>query len=300
MLAIVIPYYKLTFFERTLASLAAQTNKKFSVYVGDDASPDDCANLIATFQNKFQLKYYRFKKNLGSISLTEQWHRCIDLIENEDWVMILGDDDVIQPNVVEYFWKNLSNVHEMHAKVIRFATTVIDENQNNISENYKNPQFEKASDSFFRKFKGQSRSSLSEYIFARNSFEKHHFKNYPIAWHSDDMAWLEFSEVNQILSINDATVFIRKTLSSISGNSSNSLLKKKAIQLFFTDILTEKLYLFTKNQKLELAYSWEQKIKWDRNLNRHEWFLLLKIFIQNFDFLVFIKFVRRMILGMLK
>ncbi len=33
MLAIVIPYYKLTFFEYTLQSLAKQTNQRFKVYV---------------------------------------------------------------------------------------------------------------------------------------------------------------------------------------------------------------------------------------------------------------------------
>jgi len=40
MLAIVVPYYKLTFFEETLKSLKSQTNKKFKVYIGDDASPE--------------------------------------------------------------------------------------------------------------------------------------------------------------------------------------------------------------------------------------------------------------------
>lgn len=38
MLAIVIPYYKYTFFEATLISLKNQTDKRFNVYVGNDAS----------------------------------------------------------------------------------------------------------------------------------------------------------------------------------------------------------------------------------------------------------------------
>jgi hypothetical protein len=45
MLAIVIPYYKRTFFEETLQSLAKQTDKRFVVYVGDDAGQEDCAVL---------------------------------------------------------------------------------------------------------------------------------------------------------------------------------------------------------------------------------------------------------------
>jgi hypothetical protein len=49
MLAIIIPYYKLTYFEATLQSLANQSDKRFKVYIGDDASPEDCKHLISNF-----------------------------------------------------------------------------------------------------------------------------------------------------------------------------------------------------------------------------------------------------------
>ena len=39
-LAIVIPAYKAAFFERTLESIALQTDQRFRVYIGDDASDD--------------------------------------------------------------------------------------------------------------------------------------------------------------------------------------------------------------------------------------------------------------------
>lgn len=41
MLAIVIPYYKINYFEETLKSLSNQTDKKFKVYIGNDASEND-------------------------------------------------------------------------------------------------------------------------------------------------------------------------------------------------------------------------------------------------------------------
>jgi hypothetical protein len=40
MLAIVIPYYKIRFFEATLQSVAIQTDKRFKVYIGNDASDE--------------------------------------------------------------------------------------------------------------------------------------------------------------------------------------------------------------------------------------------------------------------
>ena len=71
MLAIIIPYYKFTFFEATLQSLADQTNKQFKVYIGDDASPDSPETILKKYHGKFDFVYHRFEKNLGSVSLTK-------------------------------------------------------------------------------------------------------------------------------------------------------------------------------------------------------------------------------------
>ena len=38
-LAVVIPYYKIDYFEETLISLKNQTNRNFNIYVGNDCSP---------------------------------------------------------------------------------------------------------------------------------------------------------------------------------------------------------------------------------------------------------------------
>tara|TARA_B110000240_G_scaffold195891_1_gene246534 strand:+ start:1600 stop:2013 length:414 start_codon:yes stop_codon:yes gene_type:complete len=80
-LAIVIPYYKITFFEETIASLANQTNKNFKVYIGNDASPECPEALIEQYKDKFNFIYKKFETNLGSTSLVKQWERCIDT----DW-----------------------------------------------------------------------------------------------------------------------------------------------------------------------------------------------------------------------
>ena len=46
MLAIVIPYYNMQFFEETLQSLSSQSDQRFRVYIGNDASPDNPEFLI--------------------------------------------------------------------------------------------------------------------------------------------------------------------------------------------------------------------------------------------------------------
>ena len=77
MLAIVIPYFKINFFEKTLASLAQQTDKRFHVYIGDDASPNAPDELLKKYEGQFNYTYKRFNDNLGGISLVKQWERCI-------------------------------------------------------------------------------------------------------------------------------------------------------------------------------------------------------------------------------
>ena len=52
MLAIIVPYYKLTFFDETLQSLASQTIKLFKVYIGDYASTENPVELLDKYKGK--------------------------------------------------------------------------------------------------------------------------------------------------------------------------------------------------------------------------------------------------------
>ncbi len=169
MLAIVIPYFKYTFFEATLESLANQTDKRFKVYIGDDASPENPTGLLDKYQGKFDFVYHRFEDNLGGTSLTQQWERCITLSGEEEWLMILGDDDVLQETVVAT-WYKMYKTFENKTNVVRFATKIINENSGIISKSYEHPEYETAGNSWYRKFKGNTRSSLSEDVFSRASY----------------------------------------------------------------------------------------------------------------------------------
>ena len=221
MLAIVIPYYKRTFFEATLQSLANQTNKQFRVYIGNDASPENPDVLLEIYKNKFDFEYHKFEENLGSKSLVQQWNRCIDLTENETWIMILGDDDVLEQNVIATFYENLNEINTNKINVVRFATKIINEITETISDSFQHPKFETATDSWFRKFNVKTRSSLSEHIFSRKSYSKFGFIEFPLAWHSDDYAWLDFCDNKPIYSINEINVFVRISEDSISGKIDN-------------------------------------------------------------------------------
>ncbi|MDO6758749.1 glycosyltransferase family 2 protein [Tamlana sp. 2_MG-2023] len=236
MLAIVIPYYKYAFFESTLLSLQNQTNKAFTVYIGDDASSENPKNLLEKYKGKLAYQYKRFDSNLGGISLTQQWERCLEMVQGETWVMILGDDDTISDNFVEAFYKHIDEINQLKISVIRYASVVVNTKGEQVSKQYIHPNLETAVDFLKRKYKGGTRSSLSEYIFKKEVVNAIRFKNFPLAWSSDTLAVVEFSRGKNIYSINEAFMYFRLSDINITGQV-DSLDKNEAWFKFYVYLL---------------------------------------------------------------
>nr|WP_315142624.1 glycosyltransferase family 2 protein [uncultured Flavobacterium sp.] len=298
MLALVIPYYKIVFFEETLESLASQTDKRFKVYIGDDASLENPLPLLDKYSGKFDFVYHRFEENLGGISLVQQWERCIDLIEDESWIMLLGDDDFLEETVVESWYRHY-DFFNAKSNVIRFATRSVNMQLNNkVSDSFTHPLWEKATDSYYRRFKGMTRSTLSEYVFSKEAFLKFGLYDFPLAWHSDDAAWLSFSDNKPIYTINESNLFIRHSSFCISGNERNQNLKDSASENFYATCIMKKIYLFTKTQRINLVLEYEISIKKNRKLKNNEWLKIMWFYFSNQEFVLFLKCIRRFFLSL--
>ena len=297
-LAIVIPYFKNDFFEETLLSLQQQTDKRFTVYIGDDASEHFIDNLIDRFKNDISIKYHRFDDNLGSKSLTKQWDRCLKLINNETWVCILGDDDCLSNKFVECFYRKLPNLKSHQSKLLRFATLKIDENSVPIGVIQHNPKVQLATESFIEKYYGNKHSSLSEYVFSIASYHKYGFRNYPLAWCSDDMAWLEFSDAKNIVSCNDAYLKFRLSSKSISGTLNNR--KSDAKRLFFKDLVLEKQHIFPRIIAIKNLKKYEVFLVMTKALKKEHFMFFLKHFFKLGSPLECFKFTLRFSINILK
>ena len=173
-LAIIIPYYKIIFFEETLNSIANQTNKKFNLYIFDDDSPEDPKSLIDQFIDQLNISYKKFDVNFGGQSLVKHWYRCLENI-TEDWFCILGDDDILDTNFVNSFYNNIDTVNEQKINLIRYSSVVINDKGKEITPTYHHPILENSIDSLVRKLKGNNRSSLSEFIYRNVSNRNNHF-----------------------------------------------------------------------------------------------------------------------------
>ena len=266
MLAIVIPYYKLTFFEVTLESLANQTDLRFKVYIGDDASSEDCSVLLERYKQRIDLVYHRFNSNLGSVSLTQQWERCIALTEDEKWFMLLGDDDILEHNLVEEFY-NCINSSTKEIDLIRFNLRVIDQDGKLKSESFDHKIHETTEELLDQMLVMKETISASEFVFSRKIYEHNNgFMEYPLGWFSDYATWLVFSKSNGIYYVKNSTVYWRLStinISSVVSDVKTMQLKIKSLFLFMYFVQVN----FNIDQKRLKQYTHSQIINFFGNIS---------------------------------
>lgn len=235
-LSIIIPYYNFTYFNDCLKSLAEQTCKDFSVYIGDDNSPNNPVIIIDKYRHILNISYKRFEDNLGSRDLVKQWERCLQLNEDEEWIAILGDDDVMSANCVESFYNAITQLENKSIDVFRFSSQRIDQTGKVTSKVHEHPVYEKSKDFLLRRLHGKARSSLSEHIFRADKIRQIGFKSFPLAWNSDVLAIIEFSCFGEIYTCNQSIVYFRHSGANIS-NLKNNLVPKNQANFYFYEYL---------------------------------------------------------------
>lgn len=250
-LAIVIPAYKSTFLAAALDSIAAQTCLDFTLYIGDDHSPNNLKEIVDRYRDKINLVYKRFDTNLGGKDLVAQWERCIDMTQGEEWLWLFSDDDVMENNCVEEFYKML--VDNPNAGLIHFNICCLDDTTGAVSSLPLYPKHCSVKYYLDEKLKGRIISFVVEFVVRRDIFFKQgRFQNFDLAWGSDFISWVKFAEAaGSIDTCEKARVLWRKSNENISPNKSNP-------------ILVRKIYSLIENSKwlLDFTSSYEYGNKW--------------------------------------
>lgn len=235
-LAIIIPAYKAKFLAAALDSIAAQTCQDFTLYIGDDCSPNNLKEIVAHYRDKINLVYKRFDTNLGGKDLVAQWERCIDMTQGEEWLWLFSDDDVMEPLCVEEFYRSLEktkasyDLYHFNVKIINDKGLVT-----NIPETY--PQ-DLDNYSFYKgKLKSKFASLVVENIFSREVYCRFNgFKKFDLAWGSDTATWVLFSERKGFHTISGSFIHWRCSGENISPDVSIPIAERKveALSNFFT------------------------------------------------------------------
>ena len=226
-LAIIIPAYKASFLTAALDSIAAQTCKDFTLYVGDDCSPEPIGDIVEQYQDKIELVYQRFDSNLGGKDLVAQWERCIAMSKDEPYIWLFSDDDVMEPNCVEQLLRvidgtqGFSDLYHFDVKEINEEGTVM-----KVLPEY--PQVLSAYDYYKGKNTGRYRSYVVENVFSRKIYEQvGGFKNFDLAWGSDVATWCIFCGSKGMYKVPDARVHWRRSCQNITPDKSRQTAERK-------------------------------------------------------------------------
>lgn len=226
MLAIVIPYYKKTFFRETMESIAAQTCKDLVLYIGDDASPENPIDIIEDYKDKIDIVYHRFNENLGGKDLVSQWDRCINMTQGEDWIWLFSDDDTMENTCVEEFYSVLKDYSD--ARIMRYKKKFC-----NIVQGTSFSSTYKKGFSYFSDFVLDgldltgNHVTMPEFLFHRSLYKKYGIINVPLAWGSDKITYLQYVFDSGIIYNLSACVEYRYSDRNISANKEQEQKKIK-------------------------------------------------------------------------
>jgi ribosomal protein L36 len=218
-LAIVIPAYKGDFLAKALAGLARQTDQRFNIYIGDDASPDDIAGIarVALGNRPYVLK--RFEKNLGGQSLTKHWMRCVEM-SSEPWFWLFSDDNCV------------AAIHAMlaadanAADLMRFDAWIVDGTDRVTGLHAQNLDCETGLEFAYGLLMGWRRSFVQQLVIRRTAFNRMGgYLEQPLGWSTDDAAIIALGWDKPVLRIPDARIRWRCSDKNISPD--RSLVRRK-------------------------------------------------------------------------
>lgn len=239
-LAIIIPAFKAIYLEQALNSLANQQDKRFRVYVGDDASPEDLKSICGNFTDRLDLHYHRFEHNMGGTALAKHWNRCIALT-SESWLWLFSDDDIADAGCNAAFQHALESTNSAF-DVYHFQVNIIDGDGKLLRRPPDFPPFLNSIDFTNLRLEYKINSYAVEYIFSRDVFTREGgFISFPVAWCSDDASWAAFSAVTGIHTIAGPRVNWRQSGRNLSSRNSPYSAKKIEACLQYLEWLKRKL-----------------------------------------------------------
>lgn len=234
-LAIVIPAYKGEFFEEAIASIAGQTCKDFTLYVGNDAGSWEIDKVVEKYKGDIDIVYKRFEDNLGGKDLVAEWNRVLSLMGDEPYFMFFSDDDVMEPDCIRRFYEELEknpdyDVYHFNLTIINSKSEVktcraglpkvMDVHQFYVDNNIYN----------------RVDVRMPEFIFRTKKFkEVGGFVSFPLAIRSDNATVIQVAKEKGIYTIDGPRIRWRDSGINV-GSVRNNVHKEKHIGYLVADI----------------------------------------------------------------
>jgi hypothetical protein len=215
--------------------------------------------VVKEFEPRITIVYHRFDKNMGGSDLVGHWHRCIGLTRGEPWIWLFSDDDIMEENCVDLFYKALESRNE--EELFHFNVKIINEKGDTTGKFQPFPERLSAAEYFYKRITYALSSFVVEYIFSRRVYERENgFEKFDLAWGSDDATWMKFGKEKGIFTI--AGAFVQWRFSQI--NISSKVEDRKTIlrKLDASEAYLKWARLFFVSNRLVDQTSSFEKLKW--------------------------------------
>ena len=256
----VLPAYKARFFKEAIDSILAQTYTDFELIIVNDASPEDLESIVHSY-NDPRIRYYRNEQNIGGKDWVAQWNHCLGYAKGE-YVILASDDDIYFPQYLEKMNTLVEKYPDIY--IYRPRIQLIDGNNNTLcvldglSEIVSRVEF------LYYWMKGIIGSGIQYYIFKKSALDEiSGFKNYPLAWFSDDATVFELSKKGLVF-CNEVLFSFRFSGINITTkrNSSKELAGKFRALIYFDKWIWPLINTEEPNDKDELKYLKYIKTNW--------------------------------------
>lgn len=256
-LAIVIPAYKDLYLSKTLDSLSKQTDKNFTVYIGDDASPYPLEQIVNDYKQLLNITYHRFDDNLGSVNLVRQWERCLQLIYDEEYFCLFSDDDLMEPTCIEMFHKSLEQNDSFD--VFHFDIHIIDSNDTLIKSCNNYPTTLSVEKYLRLLYTNQIDARMPEFIFKTRHFQQSGgFVYFDLAYRSDNATVMVSAKDRGIYTIPKARILWRDSGINISSSQNKELRVRRTYASIDFFNWMESYYL--QNRQTACPFSLEERL----------------------------------------
>lgn len=223
--SICIPAYKSKHLAACIQSILNQTVSDFELIVLNDCSPEPVKEITEGIHDD-RIRYYENEVNVGAVRLVANWNKCLSIAKG-DYIMIMGDDDLLEPDYLEEFLKLMDaypNVEVFHcrSKIINDAgaATMLSPSC---------PAHEDVYDAIWHRINQLRSNYISDFVYRTKTLrERGGFYDLPLAWGSDDITAFIATAIAGIAHTNKPVFKYRSHGASISSNATNGTLKLEA------------------------------------------------------------------------
>jgi glycosyltransferase involved in cell wall biosynthesis len=227
-LAIIVPAYRARFLGEALTSIEQQTDSGFNLYIFDDGSTEALAPVAVPFvlRNPASRHFHRFEENLGEISLSRHWDRCVAQT-HEPWLWLFSDDDVMDKDCVSA-WRTARTENGDRFDVYCFDSVEIDAASRITALHPPLPEWESWKRYAYFFLCGHRVVPQQAVVFSRAAYRRiGGFVELPHAWASDQATLMALAGETGIGRIPGPGVSFRQSGQNASSSADRRLALKK-------------------------------------------------------------------------